>query len=119
MYLLVNEILQTQTEFLSSQLGIALQIAAVGAVLFSGAKYLNKKLDERITDKVQEKLEPAVKEICKQIGEVSNAIRDYQKRNDLSQKEFQSKTSTAIRYIDRAVMNIQGVKEDEYMKDES
>lgn len=118
MFILVNEILQAYTgEFLSSQFGIIIQIATIIAVMFSGAKYLNKKFDERINHNIQEKLQPVVKEICKQISEVSQAIKDYKSTSNASQKAFESKTDTAIKYIDRAIMNLQGIKEEKETKD--
>ena len=118
MSLFINEILQLQsTEFLSSQFGIVIQIAAIIAILFSGAKYMNKKFDERINHNIQEKLQPVVKEICKQISDVSQAIKDYQAVRNTSQQVFEAKTDTAIKYIDRALMNLQGIKEEKETKD--
>lgn len=105
------------TEFLSSQLGIGLQIAAVMAVLFSSLKYLSKKLDDRINSNIESRIQPVIKEICKQIAELRDALLDYKSRTNMSQEKFEAKTNTAISYIDRALMSLQGIKDDNEIKD--
>ena len=98
--------------FLTSGIGIILQVAAFIAAIIPGIKWMNQKLDTRIDDNIDDKLEPVVKDICDQLTDVSTAMKIYQ-----------TKTNTAIKYIDDAIKGLQGINTDReierYMRDHS
>jgi hypothetical protein len=106
MYNIVTDV----SVFLSSGIGIALQILALVAAIIPGFKWLSQKLDTRIDDNIDAKLEPFVSDICKQLSEVSNGMKNYQ-----------ASTDTAIEYLDKAIANLQGIERDanirRYIKD--
>jgi len=108
----MDTIVNDVTIFLTSGIGIILQVVAFIAALIPGLKWMNQKLDTRIDDNIDDKLEPVVKDICSQLTDVSIAMKSYQ-----------SQTDTAIKYLDRAISGLQGINTDReierYMRDHS
>ena len=104
-----NDLLQA---FLFSYLGIAAQAALLIATLIPGIKYINKKLDERINSHINEKIRPVVDNLCKEIGEIKQGLKEYQTTRAALQKVFETKTDASIKYLDRILMQMQGLKED-------
>lgn len=96
--------------FLTSGIGIALQILTFIAIIFPAIKWMNQRLDRRIDDNIDDKLQPVVKDICNQLSDVSTAMKTYK-----------ATTDTAIKYLDRAITGLQGITTDNqinrYIKD--
>lgn len=106
----MDPIINGVTVFLTSGIGIVLQVFTFITILFAGIKWMNQQLDKRIDDQIDDKLGPVVTDICKQMSDVSTAMKTYQ-----------ASTDTAIKYLDRAIAGLQGINTDReinrYMRD--
>ena len=104
------DIFNDVTIFLTSGLGILLQVLTFIAILIPGIKWMNQQLDKRIDDQIDDKLNPVVKDICTQLSDASTAMKTYQ-----------ASTDTAIKYLDKAIQGLQGITTDReinrYMRD--
>jgi len=85
--------------FLTSTLGILIQVTVFSAAIIAGVKFLNKKLDERIDSNIDAKLNPLVEGLCKQLGEVTEAMKIHK-----------AATETALVHITKAVEFLQELK---------
>lgn len=104
-----SDILQA---FLSSYLGIAAQASVFIAGIIPAIKYVNKRLDDRIDRHIGEKVKPVVADLCKQLEAMKKDMTEFQNDRVTLQKAFESKTDTSIRYIDKILMHLQGLKDD-------
>lgn len=91
--------------FLTSGLGIVLQILAFTAAVIPGVRWMSQRLDNRIDDQIDDKLNPVVKDICNQLTDVSTAMQIYK-----------SQTDTAIKYLNRAIDGLRGIQTDNEIK---
>ena len=82
--------------FFTSYLGILIQVAVFIGALIPGLKFLNKKLDERINDNIDKKIDPIVEGVCKQLNEVKTAMETHM-----------AATNEAIKHINRATEFLQ------------
>jgi hypothetical protein len=111
-----NDIL-LQLDFLYSPIGILSQIALFTATILPFFKYMNNKLDQRIDNHINNKIKPIVDSLCKQLQEESQSMKEFRNEINSAHNAFESKTNTSIKYIDRAVMRLEGMKEDKEIKD--
>ena len=87
--------------FLTSGLGILLQVITFIAILIPGIKWMNQQLDKRIDGQIDDKLNPVVKDICNQLSDAKTAMKVYKEGTD-----------TAIKYLDKAIAGLQGISND-------
>lgn len=90
--------MQTEfTIFLTSSLGITLQVLMIVAAIIPAFKYLNQQLENRIQREVDEKIQPVILTLCKDLDELKWKVSNNT-----------AKTDTALKYLDVAVMKMRG-----------
>jgi hypothetical protein len=68
-------IIDDASTFLSSYIGILIQVTVFIAALVPGVKFLSKKFDERTDARIDAKLGPLAQSICNQLTQVENALK--------------------------------------------
>lgn len=92
--------------FLTSGLGIIIQIVLFLGGVITLLKYLDQRFDDRIKDEVNKNIDPRIAQLCKDLGEIATKLHGVE-----------VETGTAIEYINRAIMHLQTGQDDREIRD--
>ena len=91
--------------FLTSGIGILLQVTLLTAAIIPGVKFLSKRAEDNLNIHIKQRLDPAIANLCKQVDTLENKI-----------DVFVGKTDTAIKYLDRALMAMRTLEDDKEVR---
>ena len=84
------------SNFLSSGIGVTLQIIGIIGAVIPAIKYFNSRFDQRIKKELVGYVNPIIIKTCEQLKELANDLEKYQTGND-----------TAIKYINEKIEALQ------------
>ena len=80
------------SNFLSSGIGVTLQIIGIIGAVIPAIKYFNARFDQRVKKELVGYVNPMIIKTCEQLKDLANSLDRYQTGND-----------TAIKYINEKI----------------